>query len=98
MSHRPPQEMSVNGFTSTMAAIWRLTIPYFRSEDRWPGRILIASVIAIELALVGITYLLSIWNERFYNALQDRNWDAFVSELLYFCFLAGASIVLAVYQ
>src|SRR5476651_2206781 len=90
--------MSVIGLTSTLAAIWRLAIPYFRSEDCWPGRILLTSVIAIELALVGITYLLSIWNERFYNALQDRNWDAFVSELLYFCFLAGASIILAVYQ
>ena len=88
----------MNGFTSTLATIWRLTIPYFRSDDRWPGRILLTSVIAIELALVGITYLLSIWNERFYNALQDRNWDAFVSELLYFCVLAAASIGLAVYQ
>ena len=88
----------MHGFTSTLAAIWRLTIPYFRSEDRWPGRILLASVVAIELALVGITYLLSVWNERFYNALQDRNWDAFVSELLYFCALTAASIGLAVYQ
>jgi len=90
--------MSVHGFTSTMAAIWRLTIPYFRSQDRWPGRMLLASVVAIELSLVGINYLLSLWNERFYNALQDRNWDAFVSELLYFCLYAAAFIVLAVYQ
>ncbi len=86
------------GFTSTLTAIWRLTIPYFRSEDRWPGRILLASVVAIELTLVLITYLLSVWNERFFNALQDHNWDAFVSELLYFCVLAGASIIFAVYQ
>jgi vitamin B12/bleomycin/antimicrobial peptide transport system ATP-binding/permease protein len=90
--------MSVIGLTSTLAAIWRLAIPYFRSEDCWPGRILLTSVIAIELALVGITYLLSVWNERFFNALQDRNWDAFVFELMYFCVLAGASIILAVYQ
>ncbi len=38
------------------------------------------------------------WNNRFYNALQDRNWDAFVSELMFFCLLAAAFIVLAVYQ
>ena len=44
----------MHGFTSTMAAIWRLTIPYFRSEDRWPGRILIASVIAIAGLSVGL--------------------------------------------
>ena len=42
--------------------------------------------------------LLNTWNTRFYNALQDRNWDAFVYQLGYFCVLAGAFILLAVYQ
>ena len=42
--------------------------------------------------------MLNQWNNRFYNALQDRNWDTFVSELLFFCILAGAYILLAVYQ
>ncbi len=37
---------------STLATIWRLSIPYYRSEDRWPGRILLAAVIAIELSIV----------------------------------------------
>ena len=55
-------------------------------------------MIAIELSLVGINVLLNQWNNRFYNALQDRNWDAFVSELLFFCVLAAVFIVLAVYQ
>ena len=39
---------------ATLATIWQLSVPYFRSEDRWPGRILLASVIAIELASVAI--------------------------------------------
>ena len=47
-------------------------------------------MIAIELSLVAINVLLNQWNNRFYNALQDRNWDAFVSELLFFCVLAAA--------
>src|SRR4030081_708441 len=42
--------------------------------------------------------MLNQWNNRFYNALQERNWDNFVWELLFFCALAGAYIVLAVYQ
>lgn len=88
----------MTGRASMFASIWRLAAPYFSSEDRWPGRILLAAVIAIELAIVGITVLINQWNARFYNALQDRNWDAFVSELLYFCVLAGLFIVLAVYQ
>ena len=88
----------MKGFFSTLATIWRLGIPFFRSEDRWPGRILLAAVIAIELSIVGINVLLNQWNNRFYNALQDRNWDTFVRELLFFCGLAAIYIGLAVYQ
>ena len=47
---------------STLATIWRLSIPYYRSEDRWPGRILLGAVIAIELSIVAITVILNrIW-------------------------------------
>jgi len=81
-----------------LATIWRLAIPYFRSEDRWPGRALLAAVIAIELSIVALTVLLNQWNNAFYNALQDKNWDAFVYQLEYFCVLAAIYIVLAVYQ
>ena len=88
----------MTGFLSTLAIIWRLAIPYFRSEDRVAGRILLAAVVAIELAIVGINVLINQWNARFYNALQERAWDAFVRELLFFCLLAGIFIVLAVYQ
>jgi ABC-type uncharacterized transport system fused permease/ATPase subunit len=66
---------------STLAVIWRLASPYFRSEDKWAGRILLAAVIAIELSIVGINVLLNSWNNTFYNALQDKNWDAFVYQL-----------------
>jgi putative ATP-binding cassette transporter len=78
--------------------VWRIASPYFRSEDRWFGRILLAAVIAIELSLVAINVLLNAWNANFYNALQDKNWDAFVYQLGYFCVLAAAFILLAVYQ
>ena len=83
---------------ATLATIWRLAAPYFRSEDKWPGRILLAAVIAIELSIVGITVLINSWNNNFYNALQDKNWNAFVYQLGYFCVLAAIYIVLAVYQ
>ena len=83
---------------STLATVWRISVPYFRSEDKLAGRGLLAAVIAIELAIVGITVLLNQWNSRFYNALQERNWDNFVSEIIYFTVLAAIFIVLAVYQ
>jgi putative ATP-binding cassette transporter len=81
-----------------MSTIWRLAIPYFRSDDRWPGLILLAALIAMELSMVGITVLLNNWYNRFYNSLQDRNWDAFIGHLLYFCGLAAAATIVQVYQ
>jgi len=88
----------VRGIFSTLAIVWRIASPYFRSEDRWPGRLLLAAVVAIELSIVALTVLFNEWNSRFYNALQDRNWDVFVYQLGYFCVLATAFILLAVYQ
>jgi vitamin B12/bleomycin/antimicrobial peptide transport system ATP-binding/permease protein len=88
----------VTRLLATFAVIWRLAHPYFYSEDRRAGRILLASAILIELMLVGINVMINQWQSRFYNALQDRAWDAFVNELLFFGLLAGSYIVFAVYQ
>jgi putative ATP-binding cassette transporter len=88
----------VNGIGSTIAAVWRISIPYFRSDDRWAARGLLAAVIALELGSVAISVLLNTWNNRFYNALQERNWDNFVYELSYFTVLAMIFIAIAVYQ
>jgi putative ATP-binding cassette transporter len=88
----------VRGIIATLATVWRIASPYFRSEDRWAGRGLLAAVIAIELSIVGLTVLLNSWNARFYNALQDKNWDAFVYQLGYFSVLAAVFVALAVYQ
>jgi vitamin B12/bleomycin/antimicrobial peptide transport system ATP-binding/permease protein len=88
----------VSRLLSTLAIIWRLARPYFFSEDRWAGRVLLGTVIAIELSVVAINVMLNQWNNRFYNALQERNWDAFIYELGFFCVLAAIYIVLAVYQ
>ena len=88
----------MRGMFSTLAIVWRIASPYFYSEDRWAGRILLAAVVAIELSIVGLNVLLNSWNNAFYNALQDKDWDAFVYQLGYFCVLATAFILLAVYQ
>jgi putative ATP-binding cassette transporter len=88
----------VKRLAATLATIGRLSLPYFRSEDRWAGRLLLAAVVAIELSIVAITVILNQWYNRFYNTLQDRNWDAFVSAILFFCALAAVYTVLAVYK
>jgi len=88
----------VNNIRLTPATVWRIAAPYFRSEDKIAGRLLLASVIIIELTVVAINVLLNQWNNRFYTALQEKNWDGFVREIGIFCILAAFYIALAVYQ
>ncbi|HEV3499820.1 MAG TPA: ABC transporter ATP-binding protein/permease [Bradyrhizobium sp.] len=88
----------MNNIRSTLAIVWRIAAPYFRSEDKFAGRVLLAAVISIELSLVLIDVLLNQWNNRFYNALQERNWDGFVREIGIFSLLATFYIALSVYQ
>jgi putative ATP-binding cassette transporter len=89
---------------------WRLARPYFMtSEERWSARGLLVAVIAMNLTLVALSVVLSFWRREFYNALQDKDWKAFL-ELLFlyrrtdsgfmpgFCEVAGVHIVLAVYS
>lgn len=90
--------MIVNNIRATLATVWRIASPYFRSEDKWAGRGLLAAVIAIELSLVAIDVLINQWNNRFYNALQDKDWDRFTWEFGVFCVLASFAVVLSVYQ
>jgi vitamin B12/bleomycin/antimicrobial peptide transport system ATP-binding/permease protein len=63
----------VPGSRSTLATVWRLAHPYFYSEDRLAGRVLLAAVLAIELATIGIIVLINQCNNAFYDAIQERN-------------------------
>ncbi|MBR0696855.1 ABC transporter ATP-binding protein/permease [Bradyrhizobium lablabi] len=88
----------MNNIRSTLATVWRIATPYFNSEDKWAGRSLLGAVILIELLLVGNDVLVNQWRNRFYNALQNKDWDGFKREMLVFCALASISVVLGVYQ
>jgi vitamin B12/bleomycin/antimicrobial peptide transport system ATP-binding/permease protein len=88
----------VNNIRSTLAIVWRIAAPYFRSEDKWAGCGLLAALIAVELALVGNSVLLNLWRNRFYNALQAKDWNIFVWETGVFCVLATINVALGVYD
>ncbi|MCG6207122.1 ABC transporter ATP-binding protein/permease [Rhodopseudomonas sp. HC1] len=83
---------------STLATVWRIAAPYFKSEDKRMGWTLLTAVVVIELAVVGLSVLFNRWNNVFYTALQERNFDVFVYQLSYFCVLAAIFIALKVYQ
>jgi vitamin B12/bleomycin/antimicrobial peptide transport system ATP-binding/permease protein len=81
-----------------LADLWGLTRPYWFSEERWGARSLLAVVIALNLALVYIRVLINLWNNDFYNTLQNLDQSAFYRQLMRFALLAAGHIVVAVYQ
>lgn len=62
---------------------WRLAGPYFaRSDERWSARILLAVIVAMNLASVGIDVVLNYWHGAFYDALQQKDFPGFLSLIL----------------
>ena len=78
--------------------LWRLVRPYWYSEERWPARALLATIIALTLGMVWINVEINQWQNAFFNSLQDKKQDAFFELLIRFGWLAAAFIVMAVYQ
>ena len=75
-----------------------LALPYFRSQERWRARALLAGVIAAELGFVGVAVVVIQWNARFFNALEARDWAAFTHELVIFGFITVGAIVVGMSQ
>jgi len=78
--------------------VWFLSLPYFRSEERWSARLLLLACVALNLGMVYVLVLLNDWNRVFYDALQNRDAPVFWEQLKVFAMLAGAFIVVAVYR
>ncbi|HEV8391579.1 MAG TPA: SbmA/BacA-like family transporter, partial [Dongiaceae bacterium] len=60
----------VTGFWSK---VWRLSWPYFRSDEWRSAWILLIAVVVLSLGRVYISVLLNDWNRDFYNALQQKD-------------------------
>jgi putative ATP-binding cassette transporter len=81
-----------------LTAFWALAKPYWVSEQRRKGLVLLATVVGFSLALVWINVQLNYWNNDFYNALQEKKLDDFWRLLGKFTVLAFAYIGIAVYR
>jgi putative ATP-binding cassette transporter len=85
-------------FRNSAREFARIAFPYFRSEDARAGRILLLTVIALQLLQVWLNVRFNAWYKTFYDALQNKDWDTFIWQLGVFSVLAAAFIVSAVYQ
>ena len=85
-------------FKATAARVWALSAPYFRSEEKWKARGLLAAIVLLNLASVYMLVLFNEWNRVFYDALQNKDQAVFWQQLGRFSYLAFAFIIIAVYK
>ncbi len=96
-----------------LGKLWVLTRPYWFSEQRetisilgrsfvmkeaWIARGLLGLILGLSVLIVYISKLINDWNARFFNALQNRDAEAFRIELIYWVVLAVCFIVAVVYR
>ncbi len=81
-----------------LSSFWALTRPYWVSEGRRRGVVLLASVVGFTLALVWIEVQFNGWNKSFYDTFEGKDRLGFYLELGRFTLLAVIFIILAVYK
>lgn len=85
-------------FKTFLARTWALSLPYFKSEEKWRARALLAAIVALNLGFVYTLVLFNEWNRFFYDALQEKNYPVFLEQLLRYTVLAFIYVVIAVYK
>ena len=99
---------AMNRIGPVLRDAWMLSVPYFRSEEKWSAIALLLATIALNLSLVGMTVVLNFWNGAFFDSIQAHDWHSFIQLIfLYkktahgflpgFCGIAAVYIFVAVY-
>jgi putative ATP-binding cassette transporter len=80
------------------STLWRLTRPYWVSEQRGKGVLLLVAVVGLALTLVWLEVQFNTWNRNFYTTFETRDLAEFNRQLGMFALLAVIYIVTFVYR
>ncbi|MBH5388590.1 ABC transporter ATP-binding protein/permease [Bradyrhizobium diversitatis] len=83
---------------TSLREVGRIAGPYFRSEERWSAIGLFVAIIGGQLALVGAAVAENYWRNAFYQALQDKDWDGFLTQFGVFSIIGVVFVLGTVYQ
>ena len=85
-------------FQRFMRQVAHLSLPYFRSDERWKARGLLLAIVLLNLGSVYMLVLLNEWNRVFYDALQNKDAAVFWAQLGRFTYLAMIFVAIAIYR
>ena len=74
---------------------WKvLAIPFWKTKERYKVGVYLLIALACDLINVYTTARLSDWSRDFFNSLQSRNLEEFMTQLGILCILASVSLIL----
>ncbi|MBI1181040.1 MAG: ABC transporter ATP-binding protein/permease [Alphaproteobacteria bacterium] len=88
------REDGVAGWFSFLAAFWRLAGPWWRSRERWSAVTLTAALVLLTALQVGVAIALNIWNLRFFDAVEQKALDRFLTLIGVFAVIVVANVVI----
>ena len=80
------------------STLWRLTRPYWVSEKRATGLILLATVVGLALMYVWTNVQFTYWNRDFYTTFETRDQAEFYRQMGKFTLIAVLFIFIGVYR
>jgi putative ATP-binding cassette transporter len=96
---RPEIAMKLKALTDVVRTIVRLSVPYFRSREKWFAIGMLAVIIGLQLFGVWLNVRYNQWNNDFYNALQNKDWTSFAYQMfVVFSWIAALTILSGVYR
>lgn len=75
--------------------LWRFVVfalPFWSAEHKWINRGRLAAIAALTVAQVAVQAGLNFWSARLYNALERRELDTFLAQIVTFAFLLLADL------
>ena len=87
-----------SSFKAFVARVWALSVPYFKSEDKWKARGLLLAIVLLNLGTVYMAVQFNDWYRVFYDALEKRDQPVFWQQMARFSYLAFGAIIIAVYK
>ena len=81
-----------------LSTLWALSKPYWVSEKRGTGLILLATVVGLALLAFWLEVQFNTWNPEFYNTFETKDQDQFFRQLGTFTILSFLYIINGVYR
>jgi vitamin B12/bleomycin/antimicrobial peptide transport system ATP-binding/permease protein len=88
----------LRSFKAFIGRVARLSLPYFKSDEKWHARGFLLMIVLLNLGTVFMAVQFNDWYKLFYNALEKRDQAVFWTQLGRFSYLAFGAIIIAVYK